>query len=156
MADAIPKGYRTVTPYLSVDDARGAIDFYARAFGAEEFEKMEAPNGSIAHASVKIGDSLVMLSDPFPMSNAKPPKEIGGTSVVIFLYVEDVDAAFQRAVDAGATATVPPEDMFWGDRFAQVGDPFGHYWQIATHVEDVSDEEIAERAKQAMSEMGMG
>ncbi|HWT22794.1 MAG TPA: VOC family protein [Solirubrobacteraceae bacterium] len=156
MADAIPKGYRTVTPYLSVDDARAAIDFYARAFGAEEFEKMEAPNGAIAHASVKIGDSLVMLSDPFPMSNAKPPKEIGGTSVVIFLYVEDVDAAFQRAVDAGATATVPPEDMFWGDRFAQVGDPFGHYWQIATHVEDVSEEEIAERAKQAMSEMGMG
>ena len=153
MPDPIPTGYRTVTPYLAVDDARGAIDFYTRAFGAEEHERMDAPDGSVAHASVRIGDSLVMLSDPFPQGSAKAPKELGGTSTVIFLYVEDTDAAYRRAVDAGATGSMPPEDMFWGDRFAQVEDPFGHVWQIATHIEDVSPEEIAERARNALPDM---
>ena len=115
---------------------------------------MAAPDGSIAHAAVEIGDSRVMLSDPFPQATAKPPKEVGGTTMTVFLYVEDTDAAFRRAVDAGATGTMPPEDMFWGDRFAQVADPFGHVWQIATHKEDVSPEEIARRAEEAMAEMG--
>jgi len=148
--DPIPEGYRSVTPYLAVDDATAALDFYARAFGAEEVEKMAAPDGSIAHAAVAIGDSRVMLSDPFPQATAKPPRQLGGTSATIFLYVEDTDAAFRRAVDAGATGTMPPEDMFWGDRFAQVADPFGHVWQIATHKEDVSVEEMERRAQEAM------
>jgi PhnB protein len=149
--DPIPEGFRTVTPYLAVDDAAGAIEFYARAFGAEELGRMPAPDGTIAHATIKVGDSMIMLSDPYPMSTAKPPKQLGGTSTVVFLYVEDTDAVFKRAVDAGAAATMPPEDMFWGDRFAQVTDPYGHVWQMATHVEDVSDEEMMRRAQEAMA-----
>jgi PhnB protein len=151
--DPIPEGFRTVTPYLAVDDAAAAIEFYVRAFGAEELERMQAPDGTIAHATVSIGDSMVMLSDPYEMSTVKPPKEVGGTSVAVFLYVEDTDAVYQRAVDAGAEPSVPPQDMFWGDRFAQVGDPFGHVWQIATHKEDVPEEEIDRRAREAMSGM---
>ena len=151
--DPIPKGYRTVTPYLAVNDASAALDFYARAFGATEQERMVGPDGSIAHAAIDIGDSRVMLSDPYPQSTAKTPKELGGTSVTVFLYTEDTDAAYQRAVDAGATGAMPPEDMFWGDRFAQVVDPFGHVWQKATHKEDVSEEEMARRAQEAMANM---
>ncbi|MEA2270563.1 MAG: PhnB protein [Solirubrobacteraceae bacterium] len=150
----VPEGYRTVTPYLAVDDAAAAIAFYGRAFGATERARMPAPDGTIAHASIQIGDSAIMLSDPFPMSTARPPKELGATTCVIFLYVEDTDALYQQAVDAGATAVMPPDDMFWGDRFAQVTDPFGHVWQIATHKEDVSEEEMAERARQAMAQTG--
>jgi PhnB protein len=152
--DPIPDGFRTVTPYLAVDDAVAAIEFYVRAFGAQELARMPAPDGTIAHATISVGDSMLMLSDPYPMSTVKPPKEIGGTSVAVFLYVEDTDAVFQRAVDAGATPSMPPEDMFWGDRFAQVADPFGHVWQIATHKEDVSEEEVDRRAREAMSGMG--
>jgi PhnB protein len=149
----VPEGYHTVTPYLTVDDATAAIDFYQRAFGAKERGRMAGPDGKIAHAELEIGDSLVMLSDPFPQFLTKPPKELGGTSVGVFLYVEDVDAVFKRAVDAGATAAREPDDQFWGDRFGSVTDPFGHSWQIATHVEDVPPEEMAERAKTAMAEM---
>jgi PhnB protein len=149
----IPEGFRTVTPYLALDDAASAIEFYGRAFGAKELERMPAPDGSIAHATIQVGDSPIMLSDPFPQSSAKPPTKLGGTSAVVFLYVEDVDALFKQAVDAGATPTMEPEDMFWGDRFSQVGDPFGHIWQIATHTEDLTDEEIAERGRKAMAEM---
>jgi PhnB protein len=150
----IPEGYNTVTPYLAVDDAAQAIEFYSRAFGATERGRMPGPDGKIAHAEIQIGDSIVMTSDPFPQSTIRPPKEIGGTSVSIFLYVEDVDSVVQDAVDAGATITMPVEDMFWGDRFGQVQDPFGHVWQIATHVEDVSPDEMAKRAEEAMASMG--
>ena len=152
-AQAVPEGYRTLTPYLSVDDAAAAIDFYQRAFGATERGRMDGPDGKIAHAELAIGDSIVMLADPFPQFQAKPPKELGGTSVGLFLYVENVDEVFRQAVEAGATSTMEPEDQFWGDRFGTVTDPFGHQWQIATHVEDVPPEEMEERAKTAMAGM---
>jgi PhnB protein len=149
----IPEGYHTVTPYLAVDDAAEAIDYYAKAFGAKERVRMETPDGKVGHAELEIGDSLVMLSDPFPQASTKPPNELGGTSVSVFMYVEDVDAVVKQAVDAGATVTMEVADQFWGDRFGSVKDPFGHLWSIATHVEDVPPEEMAERAKAAMAAM---
>jgi PhnB protein len=149
----IPEGYHSLTPYLAVERAEEAIDFYKRAFGATERSRMPAPGGMIAHAELQIGDSLFMLSDPFPQSTVKSPKEVGGTSVGIFLYVEDVDAVMQQSVDAGATVTMPDEDMFWGDRFGTLTDPFGHTWSIATHKEDLSEEEMAARAQEAMASL---
>jgi PhnB protein len=152
-AKHIPEGYPTLTPYLAVDDAAQAIDFYKRAFGANERVHMPAPGDKIGHAELEIGDGLVMLSDPFPQATSKPPKELGGTTAVFFMYVDDVDAAVQQAVDAGATLTSPVENMFWGDRSGRIADPFGHEWQLATHVEDVPPEEMEERAKAAMAAM---
>src|SRR5215216_1976356 len=149
----IPDRYHTVTPYLAVDNAAEAIEWYKKALGAKERGRMEAPGGAIGHAEVEIGDSVVMLSDPFPQASTKPPKELGGTSMSIFMYVEDVDAAVKEAVDAGATVLMEVADQFWGDRFGTIQDPFGHTWSIATHVEDVTSEEMAERAKAAMAEM---
>ena len=149
----IPEGYHTLTPYISVEDTAGALDFYKKAFGAKERMRMLAPDGKIGHAELEIGDSRVMLSDPFPQSTVRPPKELGGTSASVFMYVEDVDAVVQQAVDAGATVTMEVADQFWGDRFGTVSDPFGHVWSIATHVEDLTPEEIAERAKEAMAGM---
>jgi PhnB protein len=149
----IPEGYNTVTPYLAVDDAAQAIEYYKKAFGAKERARMETPDGKIGHAEIEMGDSLVMLSDPFPQASTRPPKELGGTSASVFMYVEDVDAVVRQAVDAGATITMEVADQFWGDRFGSIQDPFGHSWSIATHVEDVPPEEMAERAKQAMAEM---
>jgi PhnB protein len=149
----IPDGYRTITPYLAVDDAAEAIEYYKKAFGAKERARMDAPGGKIGHAELEIGDSLVMLSDALPQFSTRPPKELGGTSASIFMYVEDVDAVVKQAVDAGATVTMEIEDQFWGDRFGSVQDPFGHLWSIATHVEDVPPEEMAERAKAAMAAM---
>ena len=149
----VPEGYHTVTPHLAVDDASAAIEFYKRALGAKERVRMSAPDGKVAHAELEIGDSLIMLSDPFPHAQTRPPAELGGTTGSVFLYVEDVDAAFQQAVDAGATVAMAPEDMFWGDRFGSVMDPFGHHWSLATHVEDLSEEEIAERGRAAMATM---
>ncbi len=152
----IPEGYHSVTPYLTVDDASAAIDFYGRAFGAVEHVRMPSPDGKVAHAELQIGDSRVMLSDPFPHAETKPPKELGGTSSGVFLYVEDVDASFQQAIDAGATVTMPLEDMFWGDRFGSLRDPFGHSWSLATHKEDLTEEQIAERSQEAMAAMTSG
>jgi PhnB protein len=149
----VPEGYHTVTPYLAVDDAAEAIEYYKSAFGAKERVRMDTPDGKIGHAELEIGDSLVMLSDPTPQASTKPPKELGGTSASVFLYVEDVDAVVKQAVDAGATITMEVADQFWGDRFGTVTDPFGHLWAIATHVEDVPPEEMAERAKAAMAAM---
>ncbi len=149
----IPEGYNTVSPYLAVDDAAKAIEYYTKAFGAEETVRMNGPDGKIGHAELKIGDSHIMLSDPFPQSSTKPPPELGGTSASIFMYVEDVDAVVQKAVDQGATVTMEVEDQFWGDRFGSITDPFGHNWSIATHVEDLSPEEIEERGKAAMAAM---
>ncbi|HKP17287.1 MAG TPA: VOC family protein [Gaiellaceae bacterium] len=148
----IPEGYNTVTPYLSLDDAAAAIDFYKKAFGAKERMRMPTPDGRIGHAELEIGDSLVMLADTFPQSQTKSPKELGGTTGGVFLYVEDIDAWYKQAVDAGATATMEPQDMFWGDRFGSLVDPFGHHWSLATHTEDLTEEEIAERSKAAMAE----
>jgi PhnB protein len=149
----IPEGYSTLTTYIAVDDAAKAIEFYERAFGAKERSRMPGPDGKIAHAEIVIGDSVVMLSDPFPQATVKPPTQFGGTTAGLFMYVEDVDAAYRRAIDAGATETMPPADMFWGDRFGTVTDPFGHSWQIATHVEDLTPEEMAERGQEAMASM---
>jgi PhnB protein len=149
----IPEGYHTVTPYLAVEDAAAAIEYYKKAFGASERTRMDAPDGKIGHAELEIGDSRVMLSDPFPQGSVRPPSELGGTSASVFLYVEDVDKVVQRAVDAGAAVTMEVADQFWGDRFGTVTDPFGHVWSIATHVEDVPAEEMAERAKAAMAAM---
>ena len=153
MTKPVPDGYHTVTPYLTVESAADAIEFYKRAFGAEETVRMNAPDGSIGHAELQIGDSKLMLSDPFPQSTVRPPTERGGPTASVFLYVEDVDAAFTRAVDAGAKVEMELEDMFWGDRFGTVSDPFGHVWSMASHVEDLSPEEIEERAKAAMAAM---
>jgi PhnB protein len=149
----IPEGYHTVTPYLAVEDATEAIEYYTKAFDAKERVRMETPDGKVGHAELEIGDSLVMLSDPFPQASTKPPNELGGTSVSVFMYVEDVDAVVKRAVDAGAMVTMEVADQFWGDRFGSVKDPFGHLWSIATHVEDVPPKEMAERAKAAMAAM---
>ena len=149
----IPEGYNTVTPYLSVDDAAAAIEYYTQVFGAKESVRMDGPDGMIGHAELDIGDSKVMLADPFPQASTKPPKELGGTTASIFMYVEDVDGVVKRAVDAGATITMEVADQFWGDRLGSIQDPFGHSWSIATHVEDIPPEEMAERAKKAMAEM---
>ena len=151
--EPIPEGYNTVSPYLDVDDAEKAIEYYTKAFGAKETVRMDGPDGRIGHAELKIGESLLMLSDPFPESSTKPPTELGATSVSIFMYVEDVDAVVQKAVDAGATVTMEVEDQFWGDRFGSITDPFGHNWSIATHIEDLTPEEIEERGKAAMAAM---
>jgi PhnB protein len=150
----IPEGYHTASPYLAVDDAARAIEYYVKAFGAKEVLRMDAPGGKVGHAELELGDSRIMLSDPFPQASTRPPKELGGTSASVFLYVEDVDAVVKQAVDAGATVTMEVANQFWGDRFGTITDPFGHVWSIATHVEDVPPEQIAERAKAAMAGTG--
>jgi PhnB protein len=149
----IPEGYNTLTAYLAVDNATEAIEFYKQAFGAKERLRMDAPGGKIGHAELEIGNSVIMLSDPFPQSSTRPPSEVGGSTAGLFMYSEDVDAAMKKAVDAGATVSTEAEDMFWGDRFGSVTDPYGHIWSIATHIEDVPPEEIAERGKAAMAAM---
>ncbi len=155
MAKPIPDGYRTVTPYITVHGAAQAIDFYKRAFGAQEVERMTGPDGkSVMHAEIRIGDSVVMLSDESPQSGTRSPQALGGTTGSIFLYVPDVDAAFKRAIDAGAKPVMPPADMFWGDRFGKLVDPFGHHWGMATHKEDLSPEEIRRRGVAFMASMG--
>jgi PhnB protein len=153
MVKPIPAGYHTVTPYLTLDDAGEAIEFYKDAFGATEKVRMEAPDGTIGHAELEIGDSIVMLADAMPQSTTRPPRELGGTSAGVFLYVKDVDATVKQATKAGAKVTQEVSDMFWGDRFGSLKDPFGHVWSIATHIEDLTPEEIAERARQAMGAM---
>jgi PhnB protein len=150
----IPEGYHTLTTYLTIENAAEAIDYYKDVFGAKERIRMEAPDGKIGHAELEIGDSLLMLSDAFPGATSRPPTELGGTTAGPFMYVEDVDAVVKRAVESGATITMEIADQFWGDRFGSITDPFGHSWSIATHVEDVPPEEMAERAKAAMAEMG--
>jgi PhnB protein len=149
----IPEGYHTLNPHLAVDDAAEAIEFYKRAFGAKERGRMHGPDGKIAHAEIEIGDSVVMLSDPMPQSPYKPPKQLGGISGGLYVYVEDVDELARQVVDAGGTITTPIETMFWGDRFGSVTDPFGHTWSIATRVEEVPPEEMEARAKTAMAGM---
>ena len=153
MADVkpIPDGYPQVTPYLCVDDAKAAIEFYSRALGAKERMHMPGPDGKIGHAELELGASLVMLSDEFPEMGVRGPKAVGGTPVMIRVYVEDADAVFGAAVAAGATALRRVENQFYGDRTGQFEDPFGHRWSVATHVEDVASEEMEKRAAEAMS-----
>ena len=149
----VPKGYHTLTPYLVVSDAKKAIDYYQRAFGAHETMRMDGPDGKIAHAELKIGDSMMMISDEMPGSGNRSPKSLGGSPVGLFLYVENVDNIFKQAVSAGAKADQQPTDMFWGDRYGKLTDPFGHTWSLATHIEDVTPEEMAKRTKEAMAKM---
>jgi PhnB protein len=149
----IPKGYHSLTPYLVVNDAKKAIEFYRRAFGAEEIMRNDGPGGKITHAELKIGDSMLMLSDEMPGSGNRSPKALGGSPVGIFFYTDDVDRIFKQAVSAGAKADQEPSDMFWGDRYGKLTDPFGHNWNLATHIEDVAPQELAKRAKEAMAKM---
>lgn len=149
----IPDGYRTVTPYLVVNDGKAAIDFYRRAFGAKEVVKMDGPGGKIAHAELKIGDSMIMLSDEMPGTGTRAPLSLGGTTAGVFVYLEDVDSIFQQAVTAGAKVDTPLADMFWGDRYGKLTDPFGHSWSLATHKEDVAPEEMARRTREATAKM---
>ena len=151
---AVPQGYHTLTSYLVVQDANRAIDFYKQAFGAEELMRMAAPGGKIGHAELKIGDSMMMLSDEMPGgAGGRSPQSLGGSTASMFLYVKDVDATFNQAVKAGAKADTPPADMFWGDRFGRLTDPFGHLWGIATHIEDVAPQEMEKRMKAAAAQM---
>jgi PhnB protein len=153
----IPPGFRSVTPYLTVNDGPGAMEFYKKAFGAREMMRMPAPGGKLGHAEFRIGDSIVMLSDEFPgVSSQKAPTSLGGTTGSLMLYVPNVDAAFKRAVDAGCKSLMAPTDMFWGDRFGKLEDPYGNQWGLATHKEDVPPRQMAERAKAAMAQMGQG
>ncbi|MDQ3747161.1 MAG: VOC family protein [Acidobacteriota bacterium] len=145
----IPEGYGTVTPYLIVDGAARAIEFYKEAFGAEESFRMEGPGGRVGHAEIKIGDSHVMLADEHPEMGARGPQSFGGSPISLVLYVEDVDATVRRAVKAGAKLTRPVANQFYGDRTGGLEDPFGHAWYVATHVEDVSEEEMKKRAAAA-------
>ena len=142
----IPDGFHSVTPHLIIKNAAKAIDFYTKAFGATEICRMPGPDGkSIMHAEIKIGNSIIMIAEENPEWQCKGPTMLGGTPVTIHLYVNDADKAFKTAVDAGAEATMPVDTMFWGDRYGKVTDPFGHSWSIATHVEDVSPEDMEKR-----------
>jgi PhnB protein len=147
----IPEGYPRVTPYLHVSGAAAAIDFYTDILGAEERMRMPGPDGKLGHAELQIGESIVMLADEFPDMGIRGPKSIGGTAVTLHLYVEDVDAVFDAALTAGATSIRAVENQFYGDRTAQFEDPFGHRWNIASHVEDVPPEEMEKRMAAAMS-----
>ena len=146
----IPEGMHTVTPHLVCAGAADAIEFYKKAFGAIEMARMPGPGGKLMHAMVKIGDSPVMLVDEFPEWGGTSPKTLKGTPVTIHLQVPDADAVFKSAVDAGATVKMPMADMFWGDRYGIVIDPSGHSWSIATHIKDMTPEEMSEAAKAAM------
>jgi PhnB protein len=149
-----PRGYHTVTHALVVDDAARALEFYGKAFGARERNRMPGPGGKIWHAEIEIGDSVIMLSDEFPGAGVRSPKSLKGTTSGVWLYVPDVDEAFARAVQAGAKADQAPQTMFWGDRFGSVTDPFGHSWSLATHLEDVPPEEMRKRRDEAMKQFG--
>ena len=142
----IPPGFHTVTPSLIVRNAAQAIEFYKKALGAEERMVMKDPQGNVSHAEIRIGDSILFITDESPAMGTKSPQTLGGTASNLYLYVEDVDSAFKRAVEAGGKATMPVSDMFWGDRFGQFVDPYGHSWGLSTHVEDVSEEETERRA----------
>lgn len=147
-AKPIPDGMHTITPHLVCAGAADAIGFYKNAFGATELTRLNGPDGRLMHAALRVGDSTLMLADEMPEWGALGPKARGGTPVTIHLYVEDAEALFARAVAAGAEARMPVSETFWGDRYGQVVDPFGHVWSIATHVQDLTDEQIAENFRQ--------
>ena len=148
---AVPENYPQVTPYLSVVGAAAAVDFYTSVLGATERMRVPGPNDTIGHCELELGDSLIMLADEAPEIGFRSPKALGGSPVIISVYVDDVDAVVQRAVDAGATVLRPVETQFYGDRSGQFEDPFGHRWSIASHVEDVSPEEMERRAAEAIA-----
>src|SRR5215471_19556814 len=145
MVKSVPEGYSTVTPYLIIKDASAAIDFYKKAFGATETFRMPGPGNTVAHAELKIGDSMIMLADDYPQAIAHSPQSLGGTCITIHLYVSDVDAVANRAIAAGIKVLRPVENQFYGDRSGNFQDPFGHIWSIGTHVEDVAPDEMKKR-----------
>ena len=155
---AIPDGYHSVTPGIVHKEAKKAIDFYKKAFGAEVMMIMPNPDGRVMHAEIKIGDSVIFVSDEFPewAPDTKSPQSLGAVTGTLFLYVQDTDAAFKRAVDAGAKPLMPPADMFWGDRFGKVVDPFGHHWGMATHKEDLTPAQMETRRKEWEKQMAQG
>ena len=145
-AQAVPRGYHTVTPSIMVAGAAKAIEFYKKAFGAEEVMRFPGPGGKLMHAEIKVGDSVIMLGDEMPEHGARGPKLIGGTPVSFFVYGDNVDAAWKRARDAGAKEIMPLQDQFWGDRAGCLEDPFGHHWWLAQHVQDLTPDEIKRNA----------
>src|SRR5579872_5487126 len=152
----IPEGYHTLTPFLTVRDAARAIEFYKQAFGAEaRGEVAKGPDGKVMHAELKIGDSIIMLSDEFPEYGSLSPLSSGGAGMGLHIYLEGVDAAFDRAVKAGAQVEMPVMDQFWGDRYGKLKDPFGHKWSIATHTQDLSADEMKRGMEEAMEKMQM-
>jgi PhnB protein len=152
-AQAVPRGFHSVTPSITVAGASKAIDFYKKALGAEELMRFPGPDGKIMHAEIKIGDSIIMLTDEMPEQGSRGPKLIGGTPVSFFIYGENVDAAWKRAVGAGAKEIMPLADQFWGDRTGCLEDPFGHHWWLAQHIEDLTPEEMQRRGEAFFSQM---
>jgi PhnB protein len=150
---SIPEGLHTITPHLVVNGGTKALEFYKNAFGAQILSVHNTPDGKVMHAEIKIGDSKLFLADEFPGSGCTAPKTAGGTTVVLNLYSENVDPLFNRAVAEGATVAMPLANQFWGDRYGQVVDPFGHRWALGQHVEDVAPEELERRAREAFSQM---
>jgi PhnB protein len=148
----IPAGFQTVTPHLICEGAADAIEFYKKAFNAVELMRMPGPGGKLMHAQIQIGSSMVMLADDFPDWGSLGPRALKGTPIVVHLYVEDTDALYNQAVAAGATSKMPPADMFWGDRYGMVTDPFGHIWSIATHNRDLTPEQMNAEMQKSMSE----
>lgn len=151
---SVPEGYHTATPYIIVDDPVTAIEFYKRAFGAEEIVRLTSPDGAIAHAEIKIGDSVIMIGGEYPNMGYVSPKKLNGHAMSLMLYVDDVDGRFQQALTAGATEAKPVKDQFYGDRSGAVKDPYGHIWTIATHKEELSQEEIERRFAELMKQQG--
>jgi PhnB protein len=152
-AKATPEGYHSITPFLVVKNCADAIEFYKKAFDAEERYRMNMPDGKVGHAELKIGDSVLMLADEFPEMKSLSPKSIGGSPVSMYVYVQDVDAMFNNAVTAGATVLDGVKDQFWGDRHGRLEDPYGHLWSIATHKKDLSPDEMKRAAEAAFAEM---
>jgi PhnB protein len=148
----IPDGYHSVTPYITLNNAAAALEYYKKAFGAIELFRIADPSGRVGHAEMKIGDSVIMMSDEFPEMNVKSPKTLGGTPFGICLYVPNVDEVFAQAVAAGGTAERPLMNQFYGDRSGTIIDPFGHKWTISTHIEDISPEEMDRRAAEHMKQ----
>jgi PhnB protein len=150
----IPDGYHTITPYMTVRGAAQAIEFYKKAFGAEERYRLKGPDDTIAHAELQVGDSVFMLGEEAKEMGNRSPQTLQGTTGGMMLYCKDTDEMVRRAVQAGATVVAPPQDMFWGDRYAKLRDPFGHDWSVGTHIEDVAPEEMARRMKAFSSKNG--
>ncbi len=151
---AIPEGMHTITPHITLRNAAQAIEFYKKAFGAEEVGRSLTPDGKIMHAAIRIGDSLIMMNDEFPNMGSSSAETLGGTNITLHIQTEDVDSLFDRAVKAGAKATMPVGDQFWGDRYGQVMDPFGQRWSLATRVEQLTAEEVEARAKEFFAKAG--
>jgi PhnB protein len=153
---AVPEGTHTITPHLVVNGAGEALEFYKKAFGAQIGGVHKTPDGKVMHAEFKIGDSRLFLADEFPGMGSPSPKTLGGSTVVLNLYMDNIDTMFNQAVAAGATVTMPLANQFWGDRYGQLKDPFGHTWALGQHVEDVSPEEMERRAREVFAQMAKG